>query len=93
MVDLLKALSVHRQNYVACVDLKKDFVKSGFAKKEKESLTLLDLATAVPGKISEMMMGRLCSWPPMMAMPEDGMMMIILAGPVNEVTLVKHVNN
>ena len=54
----------------------------------KESLTLLDLATAVPGKISEMMMGRLCSWPPMMAMPEDGMMMIILAGPVDIVTWV-----
>ena len=78
MVDLLKAFSVHRYNYVACIDLRKDFVKSGFGKKEKEGLTLLDLATAVPGKISEMIMGRLCSWPPMMAMPEDGMMMIVL---------------
>ena len=81
MVDLLKAFSVHRQNYVACVDLKKDIVKSGFGKeKEKESLTLLDLATAVPGKISEMMMGRLCSWPPMMAMPEDGTYLIFVTG-------------
>ena len=88
MVDLLKALSVHRQNYVACVDLERDFVNLSFGKEKQESLTLLDLATAVPGKISEMMMGRLCSWPPMMAMPEDGMMMIILAGPVDIVTWV-----
>ena len=71
MVDLLKALSVHRQNYVACIDLERDFVKSGFGKEKQESLTLLDLATAVPGKISEMMMGRLCSRPPMIAIPRS----------------------
>ena len=35
------------------------------------ALTLLDLATAVPGKISDMMMGKLCSLPPMIAIPRS----------------------
>ena len=36
-----------------------------------QALTLFDLATAVPGKISEMMMGKLCPLPPMIAIPRS----------------------
>ena len=79
VVDFTKTLSIHRENYVTRIDLKKQsFVvdlrrrilwRNDF--KLCLALTLLDLATAVPGKISDMMMGKLCSLPPMMAIPRS----------------------
>ena len=76
VVDFTKTLSIHRENYVTRIDLKKqsfivDLKRRILWRNDCLALTLLDLATAVPGKISDMMMGKLCSLPPMMAIPRS----------------------